>query len=171
MLIGSLPIRDPRTGTFAKDFRNPTLMRALGPIASQYHGEFIVGNQNLLRPIDIAAPAPPAAAAPPRSPEGDWSVTSSTSSAIIKVNAQGDRIYVCSHVGCDQEFQKSSDLRSHIYSTHPDVPSHICTYCLSRFTRKNDLLRHEKTVHSNGPKMDVCSGCGKGRHEKICLPQ
>ncbi|KAJ3025813.1 UNVERIFIED_CONTAM: hypothetical protein HDU68_006623 [Siphonaria sp. JEL0065] len=148
MLVGSLPIRDPRTGVFVRDFRNPTLMRSLEPIASQYHNEFIVGNQQLLRPIDVASPPYDyQQQQQPSSPEGNWSVLSSSSSSVVKMNDRGDRIYLAPHQ--ITEFLRSSDLRSHTHTAHPNLPSHVCEYCQSRFTRKNDLLRHEKTVHSS----------------------
>ncbi|KAJ3120041.1 hypothetical protein HK100_000054 [Physocladia obscura] len=75
------------------------------------------------------------------------------------------------------EFSKASDLRNHNYEDHQVSASHMCTYCFSHFSRKNDLIRHLRSVHGSGPKTDVCKTCGKGfsrpdslkRHERMCL--
>ncbi|KAJ3242889.1 hypothetical protein HDU78_001089 [Chytriomyces hyalinus] len=59
----------------------------------------------------------------------------------------------------------------------PDVHAHRCPQCLIPFTRKNDLLRHIKTVHQlASTQMNVCAVCCKQfarmdslrRHERIC---
>ncbi|ORY53752.1 hypothetical protein BCR33DRAFT_711115 [Rhizoclosmatium globosum] len=155
LLSGSLPHRDPRTGRLHIIPTSP--ISSPGPITNPFQ-EY----QDLRRQSDST-----------------WSVISSNVSSIVKTNALGDRVYVCSMEYCNQEFSRASELRNHTALMHPEIPAHICPQadCQARFTRKNDLLRHQKTVHSFGPKGDVCRGCGKTfsrpdslkRHEKICF--
>ncbi|KAI8840630.1 hypothetical protein BJ741DRAFT_595809, partial [Chytriomyces cf. hyalinus JEL632] len=62
-------------------------------------------------------------------------------------------------------------------STPDTTHAHRCPQCLIPFTRKNDLLRHFKTVHQlSSTQMNVCTVCCKQfarmdslrRHERIC---
>ncbi|KAJ3031500.1 UNVERIFIED_CONTAM: hypothetical protein HDU68_003441 [Siphonaria sp. JEL0065] len=56
MLVGSLPIRDPRTGVFVRDFRNPTLMRPLEPIATEPSALMPVNTPEFPNHLESSAP-------------------------------------------------------------------------------------------------------------------
>ncbi|KAJ3025814.1 UNVERIFIED_CONTAM: hypothetical protein HDU68_006624 [Siphonaria sp. JEL0065] len=72
-------------------------------------------------------------------------------------------------------FARPCTLQVH-YNEHNNIRPFECTNCPIKFTRKHDLLRHERTVHSKGKPTSCCCNCGMSfsrsdalrRHEKSC---
>ncbi|KAL3895617.1 MAG: hypothetical protein SGCHY_004594 [Lobulomycetales sp.] len=50
---------------------------------------------------------------------------------------------------CDAEFSRKHDLRRHVKSIHSDTKPHNCKYCPSGFTRMDGLKRHLITESAN----------------------
>ncbi|KAI9332795.1 hypothetical protein BDR26DRAFT_868923 [Obelidium mucronatum] len=83
--------------------------------------------------------------------------------------------YKCEFEGCSKSFARPCTLQVH-YNEHNNIRPFECTSCPIKFTRKHDLLRHERTVHSRGKSMSCCRSCGMAfsrsdalrRHEKSC---
>lgn len=55
--------------------------------------------------------------------------------------------YKCSFENCNMVFDRKYNLKTH-YATHFDVRTHMCNICSKMFSRRHDLLRHQKLVHN-----------------------
>ncbi|KAK9464062.1 uncharacterized protein V1516DRAFT_632682 [Lipomyces oligophaga] len=86
-----------------------------------------------------------------------------------------DNKYICNYNGCNKQFGRRYNIRTHIQTHLSDKP-HSCPVCSARFVRQHDLRRHEK-IHEDARPF-VCP-CGKSfarqdalsRHRlrKICV--
>ncbi|KAI8613119.1 hypothetical protein BC830DRAFT_1089498 [Chytriomyces sp. MP71] len=86
-------------------------------------------------------------------------------------------LFACPYEPCTHTFPHLLEMRAHCFQEHSQATPHSCQTCLQTFTRRNDLLRHQKTVHHQGLTMNVCQVCKKEfarmdslrRHERICM--
>ncbi|KAJ3049645.1 Metallothionein expression activator [Rhizophlyctis rosea] len=65
--------------------------------------------------------------------------------------------FVCPHPGCEKEFPRMYNLKSHLLC-HSNARPHSCDLCPAAFARKHDLQRHLRTLHSESRpfKCDTC---------------
>lgn len=66
-------------------------------------------------------------------------------------------IYRCPRTGCDKYFTRKFNLSSH-QRIHTGVRPYPCLLCTSEFSRKHDLRRHVKSLHSE-TKSHKCNHC------------
>lgn len=61
---------------------------------------------------------------------------------------------------CDQNFGRRGSLQRHVDTVHSLTPAFTCTIegCHTKFKRRYDRIRHEKTIH--GFSKEVCDHCG-----------
>ncbi|KAI9193703.1 uncharacterized protein BJ171DRAFT_524288 [Polychytrium aggregatum] len=87
--------------------------------------------------------------------EADADLSSSSGSL------KAPREFACNFEGCNATFTRRQNLRSH-QSCHSNVRSHACTECNALFRRKQELLRHMRSVHGGeDAKAWGCPSCGK----------
>ncbi|KAI8929219.1 hypothetical protein BC831DRAFT_390958, partial [Entophlyctis helioformis] len=69
------------------------------------------------------------------------------------------RMFMCAFPGCTQGFTRRQNLRSHV-TIHTNERPHPCMKCSATFRRRQELLRHERSVHAPpGVKNFQCSNC------------
>ncbi|XP_074487045.1 general transcription factor IIIAa [Sebastes fasciatus] len=76
---------------------------------------------------------------------------------------QQHRNYVCRFEGCELQFKKKEQLKSHMCEQHTQLPPYQCSHegCQMRFSVPSKLKRHQK-VHRGYPcKEEGCSFTGK----------
>lgn len=76
-----------------------------------------------------------------------------------KTDAVKETIFACSFPGCGSTFTRKQNMKSHM-TTHSDDRPHRCNQCKSGFRRRQELLRHQRTVHPpSGVKQFSCRVC------------
>ncbi|KAJ3120587.1 hypothetical protein HK100_012730 [Physocladia obscura] len=187
MMTSTLPFRDMKTGYFHPIPTAISTSQSPIPIANPFdeyrdmrQTEFMDASEEDFYAADVWNRRNSAFSSNPDNPAfvgGGGSNNSNGSCGGAGESFRLVRKYTCSHPACFKEFSKASELRNHNYEDHQVSAPHMCTYCFSHFSRKNDLIRHLKSVYGSEPKADVCKTCRKGfsrpdslkRHERMCL--
>jgi uncharacterized C2H2 Zn-finger protein len=84
-------------------------------------------------------------------------------------SAGTEKIYPCTHPGCDRTFSRIQNMRSHM-RCHLATAPHECKQCGLGFRRTTDLQRHIRTMHiPNDQKPWACPKCPKrfGRSDAL----
>ncbi|KAI3640805.1 hypothetical protein MIR68_001683 [Amoeboaphelidium protococcarum] len=78
--------------------------------------------------------------------------------APVEEGIEGQQLYACDFPGCNKQFDKYHNLKSHVKSHSVERP-YACETCGLRFSRNHDLKRHER-IHA-GVRPYVCEYCQK----------
>ncbi|KAI3637249.1 hypothetical protein MIR68_004955 [Amoeboaphelidium protococcarum] len=78
--------------------------------------------------------------------------------APVEDGIEGQQLYACDFPGCNKQFDKYHNLKSHVKSHSVERP-YACETCGLRFSRNHDLKRHER-IHA-GVRPYVCEYCQK----------
>lgn len=62
---------------------------------------------------------------------------------------------------CENRYDSSYRLKIHL-NRHQGIRQFVCKFCNNRFMTTSALERHKKTMHSDTPRVHVCSICSKG---------
>ncbi|KAJ9063096.1 hypothetical protein DSO57_1017554 [Entomophthora muscae] len=60
----------------------------------------------------------------------------------------------CHWDSCETEFYKRDHITSHL-RVHIELKSFQCTVCTKSFKRKQDLNKHSKRIHKEGPAQEL----------------
>ncbi|KAI9088838.1 hypothetical protein DFS34DRAFT_585722, partial [Phlyctochytrium arcticum] len=69
------------------------------------------------------------------------------------------KLFTCDHPGCGKRFTRQQNLKSH-QDVHTGLKPYQCEHCNVRFRRKQDLQRHNRTMHE-AAKLHTCPRCQK----------
>ncbi|KAJ3248098.1 Metallothionein expression activator, partial [Chytriomyces hyalinus] len=71
----------------------------------------------------------------------------------------GKSLFICPWEGCQRQFTRPYNLRSH-YRQHTGERPFACTQCSLSFSRHHDLKRHT-LIHAPGGKQHACPACNR----------